>query len=227
MVRFTEGVQDLVLCLTEHDSVHDVKIKVRPAHPFVICTPFQLQGTSDSRRTPPAASPPLAPHTRWSPAHRQHATGVVAQHARGAPAARRHKRQRRRRLVDSTKCARSKLGILAAALLCRPATLRGRGGRRCSGPGTPTPLPISISLLTKLVERVAVGPPCTRKHKLSPCAALIASPLQASLMRTSSTSGDSSTRAPSQTTSPPPSSPPKKNVRLCLPFFSHSVFRLH
>jgi hypothetical protein len=33
MVRFTEGVQDLVLRLTEHDSVHDVKIKVRPAHP--------------------------------------------------------------------------------------------------------------------------------------------------------------------------------------------------
>jgi hypothetical protein len=43
MVRFTEGVQDLVLRLTEHDSVHDVKIKVRPAHPTrVIRTPFEL-----------------------------------------------------------------------------------------------------------------------------------------------------------------------------------------
>jgi|SRR6266702_1991100 len=30
MVRFTEGVQDLVLRLTEHDSVHDVKVQVRP-----------------------------------------------------------------------------------------------------------------------------------------------------------------------------------------------------
>ena len=30
MVRFTEGVQDLVLRIAEHDSVHDVKVKVRP-----------------------------------------------------------------------------------------------------------------------------------------------------------------------------------------------------
>ena len=60
---------------------------------------------------------------------------------------------------------------------------------------------------------------CTRRHKLSPCAALIASPLQASPMRTSSTSGDSSIRVPSQTTFPPPSSPPKKNVRLRFSFF--------
>lgn len=33
MVRFTEGVQDLVLRLTEHDSVHDVKLKIREARP--------------------------------------------------------------------------------------------------------------------------------------------------------------------------------------------------
>lgn len=33
MVRFTEGVQDLVLRLTEHDSVHDVKVKIREARP--------------------------------------------------------------------------------------------------------------------------------------------------------------------------------------------------
>ncbi len=30
MIRFTEGVQDLILHLTPHDSVNDVKIKVRP-----------------------------------------------------------------------------------------------------------------------------------------------------------------------------------------------------
>jgi hypothetical protein len=29
MVRFTEGVQDLVLRIASHDSVHDVKVKVR------------------------------------------------------------------------------------------------------------------------------------------------------------------------------------------------------
>ncbi|KAH9080325.1 DUF2407 C-terminal domain-containing protein [Lactarius deliciosus] len=33
MVRFTEGVQDLLLRLTEHDSVHDVKLKIREARP--------------------------------------------------------------------------------------------------------------------------------------------------------------------------------------------------
>ncbi|KAI9464956.1 DUF2407 C-terminal domain-containing protein [Lactarius psammicola] len=33
MVRFTEGVQDLVLRLTEHDSVHDVKVQIREARP--------------------------------------------------------------------------------------------------------------------------------------------------------------------------------------------------
>jgi hypothetical protein len=146
MVRFTEGVQDLVLRLTEHDSVHVVKVKVRSAQFTrpVIRTPFQLLSTSDPRRTSPAATPPLASHTRRSPAHGQHAIGFVAQHARGAPAARRCKRQRRPRLVDSADCARSKLGTLAAALFCRPATLRGRGGRRCSGAGTPTPLYIFL-----------------------------------------------------------------------------------
>ena len=30
MVRFTDGVQDLVLHIAEHDSVRDVKAKVRP-----------------------------------------------------------------------------------------------------------------------------------------------------------------------------------------------------
>ena len=140
MVRFTEGVQDLVLRLAEHDSVHDVKVKVRPPRPShpVTYTPFQLPGTSDPRRTSPAAAPPLAPHTRGAPAHGQHEVGVVAQHARGAPAACRRKGQRWRRLVDSTDCARSKLGALAATLFRRPAALRGRGGRRCPGPGTPT-----------------------------------------------------------------------------------------
>ncbi|KAF8272756.1 DUF2407 C-terminal domain-containing protein [Lactarius quietus] len=33
MVRFTEGVQDLVLRLAEHDSVHDVKVKIREGRP--------------------------------------------------------------------------------------------------------------------------------------------------------------------------------------------------
>jgi hypothetical protein len=33
MVRFTEGVQDLVLRLTEHDSVHVVKVKIREERP--------------------------------------------------------------------------------------------------------------------------------------------------------------------------------------------------
>ncbi|KAH9975627.1 DUF2407 C-terminal domain-containing protein [Russula compacta] len=33
MVRFTEGVQDLVLHVAEHDSVHDVKTKIREARP--------------------------------------------------------------------------------------------------------------------------------------------------------------------------------------------------
>jgi hypothetical protein len=33
MVRFTEGVQDLVLRLAEQDSVHDVKVKIRDARP--------------------------------------------------------------------------------------------------------------------------------------------------------------------------------------------------
>ena len=48
MVRFTEGVQDLVLRLAEHDSVHNVKVKVRPARPILpghMHTSFQLSGT--------------------------------------------------------------------------------------------------------------------------------------------------------------------------------------
>jgi hypothetical protein len=85
---------------------------------------------------------------------------------------------------------------------------------------------IYFPLLTTLVDRVAVASPCTRRHKSSPYAGLIASPLQASPKRTSSTSGDSSTRVPPQTTSPRPSFPPKKNVRLHLrlPFL---FFPLH
>ena len=34
MVRFTEGIQDLVLHVAEHDLARDVKTKVCPAHHF-------------------------------------------------------------------------------------------------------------------------------------------------------------------------------------------------
>ena len=38
MVRFTEGIQDLVLHLAEHDSVRDVKAKVCPCLSLSPCS---------------------------------------------------------------------------------------------------------------------------------------------------------------------------------------------
>ena len=111
MVRFTDGIQDLVLHVSEHDSVRDVKVKVcsspparilSPPHPIYPRIPiFSLKisskTVSDPRRAPSTAAPPLAPHPRRAAPRRRDAARIMARHARRAPAARRDEGQGRTR----------------------------------------------------------------------------------------------------------------------------------
>ena len=102
MVRFTDGVEDLVLHIAEHDSVRDVKAKVclpLPLDPLAIAYPstvlslslttkmIHCRTASDSRRAPSTATPPLAPHPRGAAPTRQDAAGILVRHARRASAA--------------------------------------------------------------------------------------------------------------------------------------------
>jgi hypothetical protein len=106
MVRFTEGVEDLVLQVAEDDSVRDVKVKVCPylsllsAPLSAACIPFSSSTPSDSRSPSQTPAPSLAPHPRWTAPYRPDANIILAWYARRAPAARRDKSQRRNRPID-------------------------------------------------------------------------------------------------------------------------------
>lgn len=109
MVRFTEGVQDLVLDVAEDDSVRDVKAKVMCPMSLMIasalwaCIPLILSfytPASDSRSAPQTPAPSLAPHPRWTAPPRRDETIILARHARRAPAARSDQNQRRNRPID-------------------------------------------------------------------------------------------------------------------------------
>lgn len=89
MVRFTEGVQDLVLHIAEHDSVRDVKAKVRTPCPAAISPILLLPGShfflqyvaprlSDPRSAPEAPAPSFASHPRWPAPRRRDAPGILA-----------------------------------------------------------------------------------------------------------------------------------------------------
>jgi hypothetical protein len=87
MVRFTEGVQDLVLQVAENDSVRDVKAKVCPylaclcSLPYRLlptCIPFFSSTPSDSRRAPQTPASSLTPHPRWTAPQRRDANLILA-----------------------------------------------------------------------------------------------------------------------------------------------------
>ena len=100
MVRFTDGVQDLMLHVAEHDSVRDVKAKVcllLPPQPLALIAHLSLspplkkmthcRTVSDPKCAPSTATPPLAPHPRRAAPPRQDTAVILARHARRASAA--------------------------------------------------------------------------------------------------------------------------------------------
>lgn len=106
MVRFTEGVQDLVLQVAENDSVRDVKAKVMSHLLDRLCSgtstshfSYHLHRTSDPRRAPQTPAPSLAPHPRRTAPPRRDETIILAWYARRAPAARSDQNQRRNRPI--------------------------------------------------------------------------------------------------------------------------------
>ena len=156
MVRFTEGVQDLVLQVAEDDSVRDVKAKVCPCSSLLSTPHYPLHhlhayshfphftNLSDPRRAPQTPPPSLAPHPRRTAPRRRDANIILARYARRAPAARRDKSQRQIRPIDiAHRAAHQQLFVslgsrrAMAALLRRRPTIRRRGRGRGPAPGTP------------------------------------------------------------------------------------------
>jgi hypothetical protein len=204
MVRFTEGVEDLVLHVAEHDSVRDVKAEVCSYLPLSISPaahiPYLFMYVSDPRSAPKTPAPSPAPHPRWPAPGRRHAPRILAWHARRAPAAAAHrdKSQRRHRsdhIPQRAAQLRSSPGARAmAALFRRRPTIRRRGRRRGSAPGTPLcKCSFSFFLSTQYLTFVddddtprslhfgsAPNNRHSRRRKSGPCAALTASRRQGS-----------------------------------------------
>jgi hypothetical protein len=142
MVRFTEGVQDLVLQVAENDSVRDVKAKVCMflarlySQPACISHFPHLQ-LSDPRRAPQTPPPSLAPHPRRTAPRRRDANIILAWYARRAPAARRDKSQSQRQIRPvhiAYRAAHPHQQLVSlgsrramASLLRRRSTIRRRG----------------------------------------------------------------------------------------------------
>ena len=227
MVRFTEGFEDLVLHVTEHDLARDVKTKV---HPLSSCSSIlSVHAILLCRWTQIREARPQLQRRRLRLIHAG------------------------RLLTDETQLA-SWLGTLEERQL-RAAT-KGKDETDPlallipPGPSVPGSVPwLHCSVGAPLSDgeedgdaqaqvrwryspswhtydlssdpttnHIAVAPE-SRRRRLSLYAALTALRRQASPKTTSSTFEDSSTRARPQTTSPPPSFRRKRNVRSLVFFF--------